>query len=460
MMASHKHSRRQLPSLSVEIADKQRHSLISHMTYKSSLEYLLKNEGTFTKALELIKRYPTLADHRSTAKIWEILSLGTKSCSEKPHTSWNGQAEKPKLPNMPTISISSDGSSDVQCASCTRHEKMHIGIVGISFEHTETLKWSQLVCNLSSEAFVHCLKLKSTTDVGLEVESVNGLVFVMSNSSLNNGLFLQAINYAQQHEIPVLYIREPRFKLPVHVSGDFTEKVLLQQGIQQQLSKAPFDHPSSPTSTRSALPPISKSGYYYHPNLEITGSSSTTECLESGYKEAIVFSGNNTDYCVQVIIKTISQSQKSRRGITPTNSDSEEFGTTLKPPTIDNFINSATSSKRQNYAQKGLFAEAVFDSSSSTESDESVVEVSPAKRDLDREESLDQETIYVLFPDRSEGSSGTKPVLVKWPPRENEVHTDTSLTDMDSESFLSDSSIGFQDVDLAEIMSDDDFIFT
>lgn len=141
MMASHKHSRRQLPSLSVEIADKQRHSLISHMTYKSSLEYLLKNEGTFTKALELIKRYPTLADHRSTAKIWEILSLGTKSCSEKPHSSWNGQAEKPKLPNMPTISISSDGSSDVQCASCTRHEKMHIGIVGISFEHTETLKW-------------------------------------------------------------------------------------------------------------------------------------------------------------------------------------------------------------------------------------------------------------------------------------------------------------------------------
>lgn len=460
MMASHKHSRRQLPSLSVEIADKQRHSLISHMTYKSSLEYLLKNEGTFTKALELIKRYPTLADHRSTEKIWEILSLGTKSSSEKPHSSWNGQVEKPKSPNMPTISISSDGFSNVQCASCTRHEKMHIGIVGIPFEHTENLKWSQLVCSLSSEAFVHCLKLKSTTDVGLEVESVNGLVFVMSNSSLNNGLFLQAINYAQQHEIPVLYVREPRFKLPVHVSGEFTEKVLLQQGIQQQPPKTLFDHPSSPTSTRSALPPISKSGYYYHPSLENTGSSSITECLASGYKEAIMFSGNNTDYCVQVIIKTISQSQSSRRGITPTNSDSEEFGTTLKPPTIDNFINSATCSKRQNFAQKGLFAEAVFDSCSSTESDESVVEVSPAKRDLDREESLDQETIYVLFPDRSEGSSGTKPVLVKWPPRENEVHTDTSLTDMDSESFLSDSSVGFQDVDLAEIMSDDDFIFT
>lgn len=66
---------------------------------------------------------------------------------------------------------------------------MYIGIVGILFEYIEILKWLLFVCNLLFEVFVYCLKLKSIMDVGLEVESVNGFVFVMFNFSFNNGLF-------------------------------------------------------------------------------------------------------------------------------------------------------------------------------------------------------------------------------------------------------------------------------
>ena len=464
MMASHKSGshirRRQLPSLSVDIADKQKHSLISHMTYKSSLEYLVKNEGTFTKALELIRKYPTLADHRSTEKIWDILSLGNKTSPRKSPSSYTGKFESQRIHKMPTISVTSDGTPDDQCTSCSRHQKLHIGILGLPIEHTETLKWSPLVCGLSSEAFVHCFKFKGNNGIGLDLKIVDALVFILCTSSLNNASLLESLNYAHQLEIPIIYIREPGFQAPTTISGEFTEKILLQQGIQQQQpSKNLFDNSSNNHSLRTdALPPISRSGYYYNPSSEKTLSKSH-KCLTAEFKDALVYSGDNTDSCVQTTIKNISQSLKTRKNnSTADSSDSEEPNAMLKPPSIDNFLLSPVNSKRHNFAKKGLISNNVFDSSSSTESEDSVVEVSPARRDLKREESLDQETIYVLFPDRSEGSSGSKPIYVKWPPSEDEVHIDTSLTDMDDASFLSDSSVGFQDVDLGDIITDDDLI--
>ncbi|XP_061191745.1 uncharacterized protein LOC133199980 [Saccostrea echinata] len=447
--------RRQLPSLSVETANRQKSPLTSHMTYKSSLEYLMKNEGTFAKVLELIRRYPTLADHRSTGKIWEILSLGTKSVPRRPLSSYDTQRCEPLT--MPTISVSSEVSSDLQCPSCARHEKLHLGIIGMSSDHSDTLKWSPLVCRLSSEVFVNCFK--SSMDMSLEIESVDGIVFFMTSSSFRNVSYLQALSYAQEQGIPVVFVREPGLKLPHHVSGEFTEKILLQQGIKQQSPTHSYDDLSTNDLLRSdALPPISKSGYYFNSEQKKVSSLSrpiSPELLVNGFKEALLHSGNNTDYCVQVTIKIISQSPRTRKQRASANMDDSK----LKPPTFDNFLEtSTTSTKRQNFAKGGLFTDNVSESSSSTESSEdSVVEVSPAKQPIDRRESLDQETIYVLFPDRNEGASTAKPVYVKWPPSKNEVYnSDTTLTDVDDESFLSDSSVGFQDVDLADIMSTSD----
>ncbi|XP_062570252.1 uncharacterized protein LOC134232314 [Saccostrea cucullata] len=449
--------RRQLPSLSVETVNRKKSPLTSHMTYKSSLEYLTKNEGTFAKVLELIRRYPTLADHRSTGKIWEILSLGTKPLPKRPLSSCHTPQERSEPFNMPTISVSSELSSAPQCPSCARHEKFHIGIIGMPSEHSETLKWSPLVCSLSSEVFVNCFK--SNKDMTLDIESVDGIVFFMTTSSLHNVSYLQALSYAQEQGIPVVFVKEPGLKLPNHVSGDFTEKILLQQGIKQQSPANSYEDLSTNNFLRSdALPPISKSGYYFNSELKHVSSSSrpiSPELLVNGFKEALLYSGNNTDYCVQVTLKLISQSPRNRKQKVPSNMDDSK----LKPPTFDNFLEpTSTSTKRQTFAKGGLFTDYTSESSSSTESSEdSVVEVSPATKPIDRRESLDQETIYVLFPDRSEGASTAKPVYVKWPPNENEVYcSDTTLTDVDDESFLSDSSIGFQDVDLADIMSTSD----
>lgn len=65
------------------------------------------------------------------------------------------------------------------------------------------------------------------------------------------------------------------------------------------------------------------------------------------------------------------------------NSDLEEFGIIFKFLIIDNFISFVISFKWQNYVQKGLFVEVVFDFFFLMELDESVVEVSFVKRDLD-----------------------------------------------------------------------------
>jgi hypothetical protein len=471
MMASHnspgtKTRRRQLPSLSVEVADKQKFPFTSHMTYKSSLEYFMKNEGIFAKALELIKRYPTLSDHHSTAKIWEILSLGNTSYQGRPRSHYDRQQVRPKTPIMPTISLTPDRTSAPQCSESARNEKLHLGILGMPPEHSDSLKWPLFVCSLSSEVFVHCFKFNNSTNVALEMENVDGILFIMSTSSLHNAQYLQAINFAHEHCIPVVFIREPGFKLPQQVSGEFTEKVLLQQGIQQQQSSSNSFSDSNSLQS-DALPPISKSGYYINPGPKKNSSFSRSispGCLVSSFQDALLFSGNNVDYCVQATLKLISQFLRTRDNMVPTMGNIDEDSSKLNPPRFDNFLTSTPNSRRQTFAQGGLFADAVSDSSSSTESSEdSVVEVSPAKNTMQRSDSLDQETIYVLFPDRSEGSSSRKPVLVKWPLRENESHIrDTSLTDLDDISILSDSSIGFQDVDLEDTMStsDEDFILT
>lgn len=462
-MASHsspgtKTRRRQLPSLSVEIVDKQRFPFTSHMTYKSSLEYFMKNEGIFAKALELIKRYPALSDHRSTAKIWEILSLGTTSIPGRSRSNYDRQQVRPKTPIMPTISRTSDRSSALQSA---RNEKLHIGILGMPPEHSDTLKWPLFVCSLSSEVFVHCFKLNSSKNIVLEMESMDGILFILSTSSLHNVLCLQALSYAHEHYIPVVFIKEPGFKLPQQVSGEFTEKVLLQQGIQQQSPSNLYEDFSDNPLRSDALPPISKSGYYFNPGLKRSPSSTrpiSPECLVNGFKEALLFSGNNMDYCVQATLKLISQFLRTGVNTGPTIDNTDEDNSKLKPPKFDNFLRATPSTRRQTFAQGGLFADTVSDSSSSTESSEdSVVEVSPSKQTIQQSDSLDQETIYVLFPDRSEGSSSTKPVYVKWPLRENELHNkDAMLTDLDDISFLSDSSVGFQDVDLEDTMSTSD----
>ena len=446
------------------------HDVPQYITYKSALGWMLQNQPMFQKTLHLLKMYPTLADHACMDSFWDCvkdyltenpdgyrvknLFMDEKLFERKYYDSSSGKIRRDsdyfeESEDLPRIAVTANTP-----IRCSYEERVRLTVVGLTSKPSGNSKWNNLVLHLSCNAFVNCIQPDEFERV---LPLTSAILFIISDYTLNDERFIRLLDSGTSQNIPIVFVREPGFQIPNCVSytsnvSPFCAKVLQTRNSLGSLS----------------VPPLGKSGYYMNADEDSLSHGDfrdSSESYASGYnilmkgmKESLVYSGTNTDFCAQTIITDIQESI-DRRQRTPSCQSSGNF--TFDSPYNDDLQNLSQDdgnqylripSNRKSFSEQSTERNSADDTPkdvSDTESENNkLFDMTP----VDRRESIDSETVYILFPVNYRGESTGPPKTIRWPRRRSQ----DTLDDLEVSSMASELSVGFQDIDLSNPILFDD----
>lgn len=365
--------------------------------------------------------------------------------------------QKP-ITSVPDISVTDTSAENME--NYYDQDVLKIVAIGNPNNFNKSEKWNSLICDLLSKAYVICPTERSFRN-GHNIDNImlnsHAAVFIMTKYSVNDAFSLQLLQQAKASKLVVVSVRDPSFNMSFSKhyerprSARFGTRKRLITNIQStSMEKIRGEQNGRTLNHNMAV------------HLDVTNLACMINVLRFEFENSIVFC-KSTSMTSNLILKRVYEIQN---GAKKHKMESDPLLQADDNNVMDNANFLRVPSSLGNESSLFSPSETSFDERSESEISLQIPESSPSsdlgKMDPERKESVstlspedvckmedeeeeEEETCFWVFPDKTKHGDDVAPKLIRWPHNVDNVPFD--------QEWKSESSTGFQDIDLSILLS-------